>query len=407
MRPTDVLVLAGALLLYALVSARAERGVVSPPMAFAALGLAIGSAGLGLVELSIDGAFIHDLAEITLALTLFTDASRIDLTELDRRHAIPLRLLGAGLPLAMLAGTGAAWALFPALGVWGAATLGVILAPTDAALGQAVVSNDSVPQRIRQALNVESGLNDGLAFPALLIVASLAAGTHDRDAGGWAAFVGAQVVLGPLAGAAIGAGGGRLVELALARGWTEELYLRLASLALPLVAYALAETVEGNGFLAAFACGVAVAATTVRLRGAANEFGEAEGQLLALAVFVLFGATLLPDLAGLGWRHVLYALLALEQYEIEGVDDVRLAALVTVALSIVLHGASAAPLARRYGRAVESGGAGGAEGERVPGFALKLGGRRAEDGAREDDGGQSGSRGTSKSSRPSSVNSRS
>ena len=311
MRPTDVLVLAGALLPYALVSARAERSVVSPPMAFAALGLAVGSAGLGLVEPSIDGAFIHDLAEITLALTLFTDASRIDLTELDRRHAIPLRLLGAGLPLAMLAGTGAAWALFPALGVWGAATLGVILAPTDAALGQAVVSNDSVPQRIRQALNVESGLNDGLAFPALLIVASLAAGTHDRDAGGWAAFVGAQVVLGPLAGAAIGAGGGRLVELALARGWTEELYLRLAALALPLVAYALAETVEGNGFLAAFACGVAVAATTVRLRGAADEFGEAEGQLLALAVFVLFGATLLPDLAGLGWRHVLYALLAL------------------------------------------------------------------------------------------------
>ena len=429
MQPTDVLVLAGALLLYALVSARAERSVVSPPMAFAALGLAVGSAGLGLVELSIDGAFIHDLAEITLALTLFTDASRIDLTELDRRHAIPLRLLGAGLPLAMLAGTGAAWALFPALGVWGAATLGVILAPTDAALGQAVVSNDSVPQRIRQALNVESGLNDGLAFPALLIVASLAAGTHDRDAGGWAAFVGAQVVLGPLAGAAIGAGGGRLVELALARGWTEELYLRLAALALPLVAYALAETVEGNGFLAAFACGVAVAATTVRLRGAADEFGEAEGQLLALAVFVLFGATLLPDLAGLGWRHVLYAVLALtvlrmapvalslaglglapatvlfvgwfgprglasviylllvlEEYEIEGVDDVRLAALVTVALSIVLHGASAAPLARRYGRAVESGGGGGVEGERVPGFALKLGGARAEDGARGDDG---------------------
>ena len=276
MEPTDVLVLAGALLLYALVSARAERGVVSPPMAFAALGLAVGSAGLGLVELSIDGTFVHDLAEITLALTLFTDAARIDPTELDRRHAIPLRLLGVGLPLAMLAGTGAAWALFPALGVWGAATLGVILAPTDAALGQAVVSNDSVPQRIRQALNVESGLNDGLAFPALLIVASLAAGTHDRDAGGW---------FGP--------------------------------------------------------------------RGLAS---------------------------------VIYLLLVLEEYEIEGADDVRLAALVTVALSIVLHGASAAPLARRYGRAVQSEGVGGVESERVPGFALKLGGARAEDDAREDDG---------------------
>ena len=427
MRPSDVLVLAGALLLYALVSARAERGVVSPPMAFTTLGLVVGAAGLGLVDPSVDGAFIHDLAEITLALTLFADAARIDPAALDRRHAIPLRLLGIGLPLTMLAGAVTAWALFPALGMWGAATLGVILAPTDAALGQAVVSNRSVPQRVRQALNVESGLNDGLAFPALLVVASLAAGTHARDVGGWLGFVGAQLALGPLAGALVGAIGGRLVERALERGWMGGLYLRLAALALPLVAYALAETVRGNGFLAAFACGVAVAATTPRLRRAAGEFGEAEGQLLALGVFVLLGAVLLPDLAGLGWRHALYAVLALtvlrmvpvalslaglglrpatvlfvgwfgprglasviylllvlEEYELPGIDDVRLAALVTVALSIVLHGASAAPFARRYGRAIGSGS--GAEGEPVPGLALKIDAARAADGARGDGG---------------------
>lgn len=393
MQPTDVLILATALLVYAFVSRRAERGIVTPPMVFAALGFFIGAEGLGLVDLTVEDTIIHDLAEITLVLTLFTDASRIDVTELDKRHAVPLRLLAIGLPLAMAAGMGAAWLLFPALGLWGATVLGVILSPTDAALGQAVLSNGSLPQRIRQALNVESGLNDGLAFPVLLIAASFAAEGHDRGAGEWLGFVSAQLVLGPLAGIAVGWVAGWLCEHALEREWMGEVYLRLASLATPLVAYGLAEVASGNGFIAAFACGLVVAARTTRLRGAAGAFGEAEGQLLTLTVFVLFGAVLLPDLAGLDWRHALYAvlsltvlrmvpialsvagmgfrpstilflgwfgprglasviylLLILEEYEIAGLDDIRLTVLITVALSIIAHGVSAAPLARLYGR---------------------------------------------------------
>ena len=204
MDPAEIVVLSAALLLFALVSARAQAGVATPPMVFAVLGLVIGADGLDLVDLSVEGGFIRALAEITLALTLFTDASRIDVTALDRRHAVPIRLLAVGLPLCMVAGTGAAWLLFPALGLWGAAALAVTLAPTDAALGQAVVSNRSVPQRVRQALNVESGLNDGLAFLALLVVATLAAGAEGRGTEGWATFVGAQLVLGPLAGVAVG-----------------------------------------------------------------------------------------------------------------------------------------------------------------------------------------------------------
>ena len=184
MEPAGIVVLAAALLAFALVSRRAEAGVMTPPMVAATLGIVIGATGFGLVDLDVDDAVIRTLAEITLALTLFTDASRIDVTALDRRHAVPIRLLAIGLPVAMLMGTGAAWLLFPDLGVWGAATLAVTLAPTDAALGQAVVSNRSVPQRVRQALNVESGLNDGLAFPALLVVATLAAGAEGRGAGG-------------------------------------------------------------------------------------------------------------------------------------------------------------------------------------------------------------------------------
>ena len=414
MQAVEIVVLSAALLAFALVSKRAEAGVVTPPMAFAALGLLIGADGLGLVRLDVDGEVIRTLAEVTLVLTLFSDASRIDVTELDRRHAIPIRLLAIGLPLTMLVGMGAAWLLFPALGIWGAAALAVALAPTDAALGQAVVSNRSVPQRIRQALNVESGLNDGLAFPALLVAATLAAGLADRGAGGWAAFVGAQVVLGPLAGAAVAFAGCTLAERALAGGWMEAIYLRLSTLALPLLAYGSAELVEGNGFLAAFAAGLVVAARSKHLREAAEEFGEAEGQLLALGVFVLSGAILIPDLAQMGWRHALFAILALtvlrmgpvalalaglglrpatvlflgwfgprglasliylllliEAYPMPSLDDLRLAVIATVGLSILAHGVTAAPLARAYGRVMGDGGT-APEHARVPRFSLRL-----------------------------------
>ncbi|WP_299822109.1 cation:proton antiporter [uncultured Jannaschia sp.] len=430
MEPVEIAILSTALLVFACVSARAQTGAVSPPMAFAALGLIIGADGLRLVELSTDSEFILKLAEITLALTLFIDASRIDVTALDRRHAIPIRLLAIGLPLTMLAGTGAAWLLFPALGLWGAAVLAVALAPTDAALGQAVMSNRAVPLRVRQALNVESGLNDGLAFPALLVVATLAAGAEGRGAQGWAAFIAAQLLLGPLVGAAVGWLAARASEQATARGWMDETYLRLAALAVPLLAYGLAETVDGNGFLAAFSCGLMVAARGGRLRGAAGAFGEAEGQLLALAVFVLFGAVLLPDLAGLSWRHgvfaalaltvlrmgpvalallgtglrpatvaflgwfgprgmasVIYLLLVLEEYTIfPGLDDLRLTVLVTVAASILLHGISAAPLARLYGRMVKRPEGGASEHDLVPTFALRHDPRRDRHGRRGERG---------------------
>ena len=219
----------------------------------------------------------------------------------------------------------------------------------------------------------------------------------------------------------------------MTRGWMDEVYLRLATLAVPLLAYGLAETVEGNGFLAAFACGLVVAARAARLRGAAGAFGEAEGQLLALGVFVLFGAVLLPDLGSLGWRHVVFAalaltvlrmapvamslvglglrpatvvflgwfgprglasviylLLVLEEYAMPGIDDLRLTVLVTVAGSIVLHGISAAPLARLYGRSVRTAAEDAqppSEHHRVPAFALRFDPRRTRHGTRDDAGG--------------------
>ena len=401
MDPTALFAVAIGIVLFALVSRRAQAGVISAPMVFTGFGFLVGGAVLGLFEPPLRGAGIEALAEITLVLALFTDAARIDLRRLGREHDVPLRLLGVGLPLCVIAGTGAAMLLFPAMPLWSAALIGVMLAPTDAALGQAVVTDPRVPHRIRQALNVESGLNDGLAFPALLLAASLAGAGAARDLGiggdagtvGWAAFILGQVILGPLVGIAIGLGGAWAIERANARDWMDAAFLRISTLALAILAFAGAEAVGGNGFIAAFAGGLAVGTRGRQVLDAVEDFGETEGQLLTLSVFLLFGAILLPDLAGIGLRHLLYAALSLTVLrmvpvglslagtrlrlptvlflgwfgprglasiiylllvlegasDVPGIDDVQLTVLVTVLGSVLLHGATAAPLARLYG----------------------------------------------------------
>ena len=397
MTPVALLVLGLGLLLYALISGRAGRGGLTAPMGFTALGL--GLAVLGDVDLNVQSGAVHDLAEVALVIALFTDASRIDVRRLRAEHALPIRLLAIGLPLTMALGAAAAVLLFPGLGFWPAVVLAVILAPTDAALGQAVVSNRAVPARIRQALNVESGLNDGLAFPMLLIAVTLAAGEAGRGAGGWAAFVAAQVALAPVVGAAAALLCAAAIGRARDRGWMDETFQRVATLAPPLLAYAGAEALSSNGFIAAFACGLVTATRDERLRDAVADFAEAEGQLVTLVVFAVFGAVLLPGAwEAWGWRDLAYALLSLtvvrmassavalagaglrretvlflgwfgprglasviylllvaEEHAFPALTEVEPVVLLTVLLSILLHGGSAGPLARRYGRRVRGG----------------------------------------------------
>lgn len=413
MTPTILFVVGLGWLGFALLSGRASSDGLTAPMVFTAIGLTPGAGLFGAVDVPIEGAFIHDLAEVALAIALFTDASRIDPRRLGREHSVPLRLLGFGLPLTMVAGAALGWLLFPALGIWGALVLGIILAPTDAALGQAVVSDHNVPQRIRQGLNVESGLNDGLAFPALLIAATLAAGAEGRGTGGWAAFVGTQLLVSPVVGAAVAWIGSWAVARALERGWMQDTFLRVSTLAFPLLAYTGAEMVEGNGFIAAFTCGLVVGTRPRRLLEAIEDFAEAEGQIVTLAVFLAFGAVMLPGFHhGLDWRHVLYAalsltalrmapvalsllgtglkaptvafigwfgprglasiiylLLVIDEYAFDGLAEVERTVLVTVLASIVLHGATAAPLARLYGRWTKQNDT-ATEGRRVQPFAL-------------------------------------
>ncbi|HRX81033.1 MAG TPA: cation:proton antiporter, partial [Pirellulaceae bacterium] len=169
MDTTSVTIVSLAILLYNLVSARLRQSIITAPIVFVSFGLLVGNAGFRLLDFRLEHDAIHLLAELTLIVVLFTDASRVDLTLLRREHDLPVRLLTIGLPLCMLIGTLTVWWLFPEFGLWQAAVLAAIVAPTDAALAHSVVTNKLVPTRIRQAISVESGLNDGLCLPLFLI----------------------------------------------------------------------------------------------------------------------------------------------------------------------------------------------------------------------------------------------
>ncbi len=381
-------------ILFALVSRRLENTVVTPPMVFTVFGLVIGEAVFGVAKLDFGHGFIHGLAELTLILVLFSDAARIDLRLLRKDHNLPVRMLLLGMPLTLALGLAVALMLPLGLSFWEAALLAAILAPTDAALGQSVVSSPRVPVRIRQALNVESGLNDGIALPVVLLFAFLATGGSAEGGGqNWALFGAKQIVLGPLAGVVVGGAGAWLLDRAAKTEWITESYEGAAILGIALLAYSGAELIGGNGFIAAFVSGL-VFGTFVRGRcGFVFEFAEAEGQILVLLTFLIFGAAILPHAFGeidwvillyavlsltvvrmlptglsligsgvrgptvgfLGWfgprglASMLFALFVLERVPTEAGEKILVITVATVSLSILAHGLSAAPAARMYG----------------------------------------------------------
>lgn len=389
----SIAVVAVGLLVFSLVSGRFEGTVITPPLIFVLFGFAIGTDGFGIANLDPGHSTVHLIAEATLILVLFSDAARIDLTRLRRDHNLPLRMLLIGLPLTIVLGTIAATLLFPGFSFWEAALLAALLAPTDAALGQSVVSAVEVPVRIRQAINVESGLNDGIALPAVLLFAALAsAQAEGAGAGEWIRFGMMQVTLGPIVGIAIGFAGARLLDTAVERGWVSDAYQGIGILSLALFTYVAAELIGGNGFIAAFLGGMVFGSTIRHPCTFLFEFMETEGNLLMLITFLIFGAALLPEglahltpavlayavlsltvirmvpvavsLMGaglspptylfLGWfgprglASILFVLLILEESEVLHRSELLSITVVTVALSVLLHGLTAAPLAKRY-----------------------------------------------------------
>ncbi len=395
MESASFLVVALFVVGYGLVSARVEKAPLSAPIVFVGFGLLIGGDGLGIVDLDVDDEVVRVVIELTLVVVLFTDASRIDLRALRQGYALPLRLLGVGLPLTIVAGTVAAAALFGGFSLWEAAVLAVVLAPTDAALGQAVVASADVPARIRQALNVESGLNDGIVLAPLTIALALAAAaTEVGSAAFWTRFALQQVLVAVVVGAVAGYAGGRAVEAATRARWMTPTFERLSALGISVAAFALATALDGSGFIAAFVAGLVLGNAARPICGHLHQFAETEGQLLTLLVFLFFGASLVgPAVEAAGWETWLYAALSLtvvrmlpvaislaglrlRRYSVAFLgwfgprglasivfglvvlaepgfavqEEVFAIVVVTVLASVVAHGVTAYPAARHYAR---------------------------------------------------------
>jgi sodium/hydrogen antiporter len=386
-------IVALALLAVAAVSRRLSGTAVTPALLFVTIGLLVGPQVLDGLDLSSKSSTVRALAEATLALVLFADASRIDLRQLRREVGVPLRLLGFGLPLTIALGALAAAAIFDQMTVAEALILGVILAPTDAALGQAVVTEPSIPARIRQGLNIESGLNDGICVP-LLFAALAAADVESHVSGGRSA---ATLLLEEIGYGVIGGlAAGLLIAAIVIHAGRRELITGPWRQVIPgagaALAYGTATALDGSGFIAAFVAGIVFRALLGRDPEELNLLTEEVGSVLNGLTFLLFGAILLgPALGDVSWDLVLYALLSLtlvrmvpvavamwrsgarvptlgflgwfgprglasivfaviviEESRLPHEQTIVLAIYLTVGLSVFAHGLTAAPLAKRY-----------------------------------------------------------
>ena len=388
-----LLILGVVTFLFALVSSRFDNSLITPPMVFTGAGVLIALLLPNVIEEEFAKESLELVAELTLVIVLFIDASRINLPLLFREHKIPVRLLGTSLPLTVLLGAVVAGFMFGDFSIWEAALLAAILAPTDAALGQAVVSSPIVPVRIRQSLNVESGLNDGIVLPLVMLFAALASvSAEGAEQSNWLVYWLMQVTLGPLVGVVVGFGGGYLLRASTRCNLINENFLRLSGVAVALVAWAGAIQVGGNGFIAAFVAGMAISGFANSIGEPLRDFGEAEGQLFGLATFLLFGMiALVPaietadascyiyaalsltvirmiptalSLIGLklkastvmflawfgprGLASLLFALLVIGEFNLPHGERILTISVLTVMFSMVAHGISAVPGARLY-----------------------------------------------------------
>ena len=378
-----------ALLLVAAVSRRLSNTPITPAMVVVAMGVLAGPLVLNDLNVGPTSLTVRRLAEATLAVVLFSDSSRIDLRALRRELSLPVRLLGIGLPLTIAMGALVALALFGSFSLSEALILGVILAPTDAGLGSAVVTDTSLPQRVRQSLNVESGLNDGICVPILLIVLATSSGaagaTHPAQ------VIGEEIGYGLIGGIVAGAMAAGIVNAAGAKRLIDDAWRPIIPVAAAVLAYGIAEALGGSGFIAAFTAGALFGLIARDNSDGAMGFTEQTGALLDAVTFLIFGAILLgPALEHVSWQIALYAVLSLTIVRMlpvalcllgtralaptvafigwfgpRGLASIVFAVIVedthqahgatiltacylTVGLSVLVHGLSASPLVSRY-----------------------------------------------------------
>ncbi|MEP3347887.1 MAG: cation:proton antiporter [Litoreibacter sp.] len=380
---------------YSLLTNAIAKTIITLPIVFMSVGYVSSHSLEIMAEPEVLDAGKRLIAEITLVLVLFSDASRVRLDELRRNFQFPTRMLIIGMPLSLVLGIAVVYGMSPHNGFAMALLTAAVLAPTDAALGQTVVSSPDVPDRLSQTINVESGLNDGLVLPFVLLGAILAsAGMNDAQTDGLATSAILQIVLGPLVGIAFGWGFAKAMDLAQNRGLMAEAAGGVAFLVVAFATFISAEIVGGNGFIAAFVAGMTFGHTFKNNIHFIGEFMEGVGQLLTMLAFLIFGALMLPDaLAHMNWKAIVVALLFLtvvrilpiwvsllgtglplreklflgwfgprglasilftmimvDEFDFPGEQELLACVSMTVFLSIILHGVSAAPLSKWIGR---------------------------------------------------------
>ena len=387
-------ILALFILVYSSVAGRIERSWISGPIVFVIFGLLIGPVGFDMLSFETDRETIKTLAEWTLALVLFTDAAGADIGVLKKAKALPIRLLLIGLPLTIVLGWGVGMLLVEKLSLLGVALVATLLAPTDAALGKAVVTNEAVPDPVRQGLNVESGLNDGICVPILFVFLALATGNGGEDEPWQLAImlVAEEIGIGLAVGLILTTIAGLLLRFAKGQQWLTHTWIQIPVVALALGCFAVAQWLGGSGFIAAFSGGLLFGIMAKQARDELLRAAEGIGDTLALITWVIFGAAVvgkaMGHFSGLIWLYSILSLTLIRMLPVflsligmgistegklfmgwfgpRGLASIVFAVIVvnanvpnsgviaatavcTIMLSIVAHGITANPWARGFG----------------------------------------------------------
>lgn len=394
---TSILTIALVVIGYGYFSRLFSRFYFSGPMIFTIVGILLSTLFFGEEITNLNDDIVQIIAEIALIVVLFSDAAALNLKKLRNAWKLPARLLLIGLPMTIIFSTLVAKEFFPDESIQYLLLLALILAPTDAALGKAVVSEKSIPLNIRSTINVESGLNDGIVYPVIITLVAIILATStggEAESDEWLTYVIQQVVFGAIIGSAVGYLGAKIATWTIAKNWMEDNYQNLIPIAIAIFAFYLSEHYGGNGFIAAFFSGLLLGNYSIELHDNVEEFAESEGELLVLISFLVFGVAFIPatidywdlnvviysilsltvlrmlpvaiSLIGradfstmlfIGWfgprgiASILYMLIVVHQLgSIEGHETIFSVMTLTILMSIMLHGLSAKPFAKLYAK---------------------------------------------------------
>jgi sodium/hydrogen antiporter len=392
----NLLLLSAFVLVYSVFAGRLESRWIHGALMFVLVGILLGPAVLDALHLQIRGPGLRVLAELTLAIVLFTDAANVNFKVLRSFNWLPARLLLIGLPLCLLSGWGFGLLLFDDMPWLEVAILATIVAPTDAALGKAVVTNPAVPAPMREGLNMESGLNDGVCVPVLFILLAIVAPKemHHGTVAHSLLLVLEEIGIGLLVGAGLAYISATLMKAAIKRKWNSPLWDQITLVSLAIVAFSMAQQLGGSGFISAFVCGL-IAGRVLEKKHSYLHHNEGYADLLSVMVWIIFGAIVLtnawPYFSWKTWTFAIASLTLLRmlpvwlslwgttldtesrlflgwfgprglasivfgvivmQYELVAMYEVVATAVSTVLLSVVLHGLTANPWVARFGHQV-------------------------------------------------------